>query len=273
MKFLVVLLALLIERMYPTVAQWRQVERFHRYVDWFRSRFTQPWLLGRGGLVALLAPWLIGVWLLLAIFAPVAWLVALAVFLLTLGPRELFADVQRLRAELGRDGSPSEESRQAFALLDPDLQGDDLIEAVIRAAISRLFGVVFWFVLLGPAGGLLYRLSQELEAARDDQDTDFNTAVWQLQCLLDWLPARLLAATGALTGHFDATVSAWRASDPRMLFADSQRFAADVALGSMDYRDESSLPEAVEQVRDYLYRTGIVWLAVLAIMTLAGWLH
>lgn len=273
MKFLVILVALFIERSYPSVQQWRQLERFHTYVAWFRSHVTQPWLLGRGGLVALLAPWVIGLWILLALFEPIAWLLALAVLVLCLGPRELWGDLQRLQHDLDRDGLPSSESQTAFELTAPAPAGDDLVEAVIRAAIVRWFGVIFWFVLLGPVGALLYRLAQELESRRDDQDTDFNTAVWQLQALLDWLPARVLAATGALTGNFDATVKAWRDSDPRVLFADSQRFAADVALGSMDYADDEASAQAVSRARDYIRRTGLVWLAVLAVMTLADWLH
>ncbi len=48
------------------------------------------------------------------------------------------------------------------------LDGGSLVEAVFRNAQHRWFGVLFWFLLLGPVGALLYRLvalSAEGEAA------------------------------------------------------------------------------------------------------------
>ena len=41
---------------------------------------------------------------------------------------------------------------------EPVLEGPSLVEAVFRCALWRWFGVLFWFLLLGPAGALLYRL-------------------------------------------------------------------------------------------------------------------
>ena len=38
------------------------------------------------------------------------------------------------------------------------IEGPSLVEAVFRCALWRWFGVLFWFLLLGPAGALLYRL-------------------------------------------------------------------------------------------------------------------
>ena len=61
---------------------------------------------------------------------------------------------------------------------------------------QRWFAVLFYFVLLGPAGALAYRL---LQLCRHD----FEAALVE-RCLflVDWVPARLLAAAFALTGDF-----------------------------------------------------------------------
>lgn len=270
MKFLVILLALGLERLWPQLPQWRPVERFHAYTDAFRSRFTQPWLLGRGGLVALLAPWLLGTWLLLELLKPLDWLIGLAVLLLCLGPRDLMGDLRRLRADLGIGGG-GPESLAAFGLTGTPT-GETLAGALIREALVRLFGVVFWFVLLGPVGALLYRLTQLLAAREDGEEDDFGLAVWQLQALLDWLPARLLAATGALIGNFDATLAAWRECAPADPFDDSREFAAEVALESMELEPGTGPATALESARGYLVRAGVAWLALLALLTLADWL-
>lgn len=270
MKFLVILLALGIERLYPQVRRWRPVDRFHAYADAFRSRFTQPWLLGRWGLVALLAPWLLGLWLLLVLLEPVAWAIGLVVLLVCLGPRDLVGDVRRLRADL-HAGTPGTQALAAFGL-DSLPAGDILASTLVRAALVRLFGVVFWYALLGPVGALLYRLTQLLAVREGTDENDFSLAVWQLQALLDWLPARALAATGALVGNFDSTLAAWREAAPADLFEDSREFAAEVAVESMELDPGVTPAAALERTRDYLLRSGVAWLALLALLTLAGWL-
>ena len=92
------------------------------------------------------------------------------------------------------------------------LEGRLLVEAVFRCALWRWFGVLFWFLLLGPAGALLYRLVS-LSAQGEARSA---------------LPpahgARLRACSGAaelaggapddlrlaLAGNFDGVLGAWR---------------------------------------------------------------
>lgn len=62
-------------------------------------------------------------------------------------------------------------------------------------AYQRFFAVLFYFLLLGPAGALAYRL---LQLSQEDEES----AARRCLALIDWLPARLLAATFALIGDF-----------------------------------------------------------------------
>jgi AmpE protein len=59
-------------------------------------------------------------------------------------------------------------------------------------AYQHWFAVVFYFLLLGPVGALAYRLLQLAVGARP-----FRLMQW-----VDWVPARLLAASFTLTGNF-----------------------------------------------------------------------
>ena len=61
---------------------------------------------------------------------------------------------------------------------------------------QRWFAVLFYFVLLGPAGALAYRLLQLCRHRFEPQ------LVERCLFLADWAPSRLLAATFALTGDF-----------------------------------------------------------------------
>ncbi len=74
--------------------------------------------------------------------------------------------------------------------------------ALLYEGFQRWFAVLFYFVVLGPAGAVAYRL---LQLAGDD----FGAQLRQ-RCLFiaDWVPARLLAAAFSLTGDFLGSRSA-----------------------------------------------------------------
>ena len=72
------------------------------------------------------------------------------------GPRDLERDVEAVVK------APDAERRAValHALRDSDdvtFTSETLVESVFAAALSRWFGVLFWFVVLGPAGALFYR--------------------------------------------------------------------------------------------------------------------
>ena len=72
-------------------------------------------------------------------------------------------------------------------------------KALLYEGYQRWFAVLFYFVLLGPAGALAYRLLQLCLP-------DFSPQlVRRCLFLVDWVPVRLLAAAFCLTGHFVST--------------------------------------------------------------------
>ncbi len=68
--------------------------------------------------------------------------------------------------------------------------------ALLYEGFQRWFAVVFFFLLLGPVGSLAYRL---LQLSRESFEPELSA---RCLFLVDWVPARLLAATFVVTGHF-----------------------------------------------------------------------
>ena len=101
------------------------------------------------------------------------------------------------------------------------MDGPSLVEAVFRNALRRWFGVLFWFLLLGPFGAVLYRLSV-LAVERDDTQLAHETAAgaraWL--ALLEWPVAQLMTLGLALVGNFDSVMAAWREDDAFALHGD-----------------------------------------------------
>jgi AmpE protein len=130
---------------------------------------------------------------------------------------------------------------------------------------QRLFPVLFYCVLLGPAGALAYRL---LQLCRGDFEPDLTG-----RCLFlaDWVPVRLLAAAFALTGDFVGSRDQLVAS-----FRDLERDAASVLYGVGTTAVENpgagaSCPgeRAARQNEGFaglLGRSAICWVVVLALL-------
>lgn len=140
------------------------------------------------------------------------------------------------------------------------------------AAYEGWFAVVFWLLLLGPAAALLYRL---LQLGRDGA-TGAVAQRWLFY--VDWLPARVLAATFTVAGDFV------RSRDELLdVVTDAQREADEVltyvgvaALGAAPEPAETPGAFGAQAAREcaetesLLSRSTTVWLAVVAILVVFG---
>ncbi|MGZ4999227.1 MAG: adenosylcobinamide-phosphate synthase CbiB [Methylomonas sp.] len=86
------------------------------------------------------------------------------------------------------------------------------IESVLENGADAVFAPLFWFVILGPFGALLYRLSNTLDAMwgyKNQRYQHFGWAAARFDDLLNWIPARLTALSYALLGDTAQALRAW----------------------------------------------------------------
>lgn len=167
------------------------------------------------------------------------------------------------------------------------------MEKLLLCAHRQFFGVFFWFVLLGPAGALLYRLAHILHqkwGALDHQEYGrfgiFSDTAFHL---LDWLPLRLTAVSFAVVGDFEDAIRCWQeqaakwANPSHGIILASGAGALGVRLGDplevggqIHYRPELGLGE--EPDADYLHsavsliwRAISLWFGLLLLLTIAKW--
>jgi cobalamin biosynthesis protein CobD/CbiB len=112
-------------------------------------------------------------------------------------------DIERARAELEawRGASGVVRSREEVIRL--------AIEEALLASHRNVFGVLLWYVLLGPAGAVLYRLAAYL-AARWKSLGSFGGFAQRAFYLLEWPAVRLTAAAFAVVGDFEDAIYCWR---------------------------------------------------------------
>ncbi|MEW6467187.1 MAG: adenosylcobinamide-phosphate synthase CbiB [Pseudomonadota bacterium] len=90
-------------------------------------------------------------------------------------------------------------------------------ETVLENGNDGVFGAIFWFVLAGAPGAILYRLANTLDAMwgyKNAHYMKFGWAAARLDDLLNWPPARLTAMTYALLGKTRLALKCWREQAP-----------------------------------------------------------
>ncbi|MDR2092468.1 MAG: CobD/CbiB family protein [Azoarcus sp.] len=89
------------------------------------------------------------------------------------------------------------------------------IEQALVAAHRNVFGVVFWFVVLGPCGAVMYRLARFLHDEWGGPGDGIQNAYGQFArhafFVIDWLPSRMTAILFAIGGNFEDALFCWRA--------------------------------------------------------------
>lgn len=171
---------------------------------------------------------------------------------------------------------------------------------LIGSAFERLFAVVFWYLVLGPAAALLYHVTVLYrQHCASERDTQAGRFIQRLIHILEWVPARLLALSFCLTGDFVAAFSRlrelWRDAElsavelvlacalaavdtaQRTLFVkeSEQGDAVDTVLVPADDAGDFALTSvrAAQQAEDLLgllQRSQFLWVGLLAILAVAS---
>jgi adenosylcobinamide-phosphate synthase len=234
----------------------------------------------------------------------VAWNVA--VLYLTLGFRQFSHPFTQIREAL--DAGDEALARTLLAQwkrIDAEaLPRSEVVRLVIEhsvvAAHRHVFGVLAWHSMfaavgLGPSGAVFYRMAEFLRrrwdvAAGTASLEEPNMAslalsgvamdVWHA---IDWIPARITALGFAVVGSFEDAIDRWRQharrfpddNDGLMLAATSG--ALNVRLGTAAV-DESGGAQAswrepqlghLAQLVGLVWRTVVMWMVLLALLTLA----
>jgi adenosylcobinamide-phosphate synthase len=318
MKFFVLLVALLIEQAWPLRLGNPVHAAYGHFAQYLRhlldaGQYRQGVVAWCVAVVPLTLLVLVLEWLLLRISTPLALLFGIGVLYVTVGFR-MFSNYLNEINNLLKSGEVAAARdvlrrwrNQDCSELDSNAIARVAIELGLTSSHRNVFGPVAWFMVLGPAGALLYRLAallQEQWLAHRMAESDaaaialapgvpgmaneFPRFAARAFEIIDWLPARLTAASFAVVGNFQDAVDCWRmqasawADRAQGIILASGAGALGVRLGGAlheigatddsghaHYRPE--LGAGDEADADYLSSAvGLIWRALVMWMLLAA---
>jgi AmpE protein len=285
MTLISILLALALEYFMGPMDRFRNFQCFKSYFDWLEIK-CQRFAFWDGNLgvlvfVGLPISALMATDLILGeIFIGLSFALATLVFVYCLGPdlNILLSNyTQALEGNIEEDIALIESSLN----INPDSnQYDEVntISAVLIRSHEYIFGVLFWFIVLGMSGALLFSLSLLLKSRYDGVHGGFASASSDLYKILIWPSSRLLALGFALSGSLVDTLERWRKIEGDT-WEVSQQIIAESGLGALQYEEnqvsdtdeaKSNYIQCVKETQALINRSLIVWLTILGLMTLGG---
>ncbi len=289
MSLLSVIFALIAETLISSLSEVRRFDFIFRYVSWLRAKLpTFSFQNGSVSLVIVIAGVLFCVWLVSAMLANVlglfGFIFGIAVLVFMIGPRDLDDDVQKINTAFeNKDYQAANEYASDLCgrtISEPPMQLTQTVkEEIFVQANTRLLGVFFWFILLGPVGAVLIRLKCLIKQKERNNNDEFAEATRELYKIIIWLPARICVLSYAVAGNFVDTMSYWNGVSDLWL-RDSEEFIVVSGVGSLRYEQRTSgSPDddepdisGIQHSLSLVKRAVIVWVVLLGLLTVTGWL-
>ena len=276
MVLLCLLVALVLLQSQTVTDSIQKDQWFDSWLSWLDTKVNGAENTLLFALLALALPLLalsIGLALLAKISVFLVFLVSILLLLYGFGRGNWTDSLYNLRsAYLSEDADTVREQLTHWLPVSKDTEGgwrEQAMTSVIYCAFERTFVVLFWFILLGPIGAVLYRLIALLQNYTDLNSIGKN-AVERWQWLLEWPAARLLGFSLAVVGNFAGCFHQWK-----ICALCSQRSTSTVlthyirgALTSYQEDNNTSADDIeldIDAVIELYKRSLLLWICVLAI--------
>jgi len=223
------------------------------------------------------------------IYSLVLLVVSIVVLFLTLGPISLEKTFENYFESMDRDDLEGaylhlkQDDVELGAVADTDIEpeeqnpdtpeNDELVRNATRKILvesqKRYFGVIAWFIFLGPLGALFYRLSHIYRDACLTSEFDEHLPLMDSVIhWVDWVPARITSLLFLLTGDF--VKGFYRIKD--YLYdadANNDQLISDTGIAALGLEMGVSTGGVDENHSsiELVHRTVIIYLVIAAVMT------
>jgi AmpE protein len=273
MTFINILAALIIERFFDWnhIRRWTWFINFQKWVGLRISKMPAYLVLALTILPAVLVVALLNHLLAHGLYGVLKLLLGVVILVYCLGPTNFWAEAYTSIGLLHADDNQAalEKIKNAFGVMvsgTPEGFHRAFTNALFIEANRRVFAVIFWFMLLGPAGAVLYR---QVDLCRL-QGISTTRSAGIVQLWLDWLPVRVFTFLFALAGHFIKVIQFWKHdvfTPPKM----NDTLLSECGIAALDVLQGELMPVdglAEKATISLLDRAFVIGLVILAIIVL-----
>ena len=279
MALICILIGIIFERASDTLEKLRNFEWFENYSHWLLRTFPRITEQGRFSIIIILLPVLfltaiLQGWFEGQLLGLIELLFGLVIFAFCLGPKDLNRQINNyLDAKENGDETiaynEASNIMQKDAPTDPDQQVVEVMRSILHEPNDRFFSVIFWFVVLGPLGALMYRLATH--TMRTAENETLANAATQLQAIMAWAPAHMAAIGYALTGNYEGAKHEFYSKTKQDNLTECNYHTLITAgQGALKDCKPGEETACIRSARALVLRTLIVWLSFIAILTLMG---
>lgn len=270
MKLIIILICLIGLRylhLGRTTLRYRWFDGYIKFIYWFFKFLRSSFII----LLLLLAPLLVGIYFLQnflphGIYYILDFIVGIVVLWYCLWPvsfsEELETNLANYKLEKGADAIPTQINTRPIS------------EAMLANTNSRIMAVIFWYVVFGLFGAVLYRVISQVAAQSDAKYPGLGRLAHLasfFEGLLDWIPARLTGIGYVFAGDFVNGFSQWLLHFTGGLRSNRQLLIA-TGLGAMNLnREKNGDIEEARQVLRLIDRSLVIWVVLITIFTLGTW--
>ena len=224
-------LALLLDHWLGEFNRWHPLVGYGRYARWLErilypdSNSNKYIRLITGSIALLMAvlPITLCVWALIQIPA-ISWVIEIFLLYIVIGRNSLIQHAGYVATALKEDDLTEARTKSGWIVsrqtnqLQPLAITKATIESVLENGNDAVFGALFWFLVAGAPGAVLYRMANTLDAMwgyKNDRFLFFGRPAARFDDLLNLIPGQLCALTYALFGHTKTAIRCWFTQAPK----------------------------------------------------------
>lgn len=281
MKLIIILLCLWLDHYMHVGSRGRQQQYFNVYEDFLKKMCARmTWWEGPLSLVVVAAPIVLSVGILQLYGALHANLLTLllgvAVLLFCLGASPVQS---KLDAYLNADeanGADAEAELKGFMQQVGIKTDGGFFRAVTQLEFwqchERFFAIVFWFLILGPIGAIIYRMISWFHDNAVHGVSLYPKQAEHMTWLHGWaalLPSRVVSLTYTLVGNFMASFDTWYKMAFKLGFVHD--ILVDCGMASLGI--EATTAQQADKLENLaaqalIHRALLVWVLIIAVATL-----
>lgn len=146
-------------------------------------------------------------------------------------------------------------------------------QTILVHALHHIFSLIFWFVILGPVGVITVFMVHLVATTTNKQLKPMAEAANIVQGVLDWVPVRLVGLSFALMGSFADVFMYWIKHIANGIESAEELLShyGLLANGANPRDSKASTEQEPMAIAALVYRALIVWVVVIAVISISSW--